>query len=147
MLRRRQERHVGVAPHCAPRPIDRASAGLLSVESSRSELFVPGSLRPHILGNGRAEHFVAYFITGGLFAIGYFRPMQQLASGVMLAICAGSLEFVQLWIPGRTANARDFAASTIGAWVGLLIIASIRRARERKLVVSYINDLLLRLRR
>jgi hypothetical protein len=40
-----------------------------------------------------------------------------------------------------------FAASTIGAWVGLLIIASIRRARERKLVVSYINDLLLRLRR
>jgi VanZ family protein len=117
------------------------------VESSRSELFVPGSLRPHILGNGRAEHFVAYFITGGLFAIGYFRPMQQLASGVMLAICASSLEFVQLWIPGRTANARDFAASTIGAWVGLLIIANIRRARERKLVVSYINDLLLRLRR
>jgi hypothetical protein len=108
---------------------------------------VPGSLRPHILGNGRAEHFVAYFITGGLFAIGYFRPMQQLASGVMLAICAGSLEFLQLWIPGRTANARDFAASTIGAWVGLLIIASIRPALERKLMVSYINDLLLRLRR
>jgi VanZ family protein len=98
---------------------------------------VPGRMRPHVFGNDFAEHFVAYFIAGGLFASGYLRPMQLLFNGVLLAICAGSLEFVQLWIPARTASAREFAASAIGAWVGLLIIASIRRARERKLVVSY----------
>jgi VanZ family protein len=63
--------------------------------------------------------------------------MQFLLSGVLLAVCAGSLEFVQLWIPARTASAGEFATSAIGAWVGLLIIASIRRARERKLVASY----------
>jgi VanZ family protein len=98
---------------------------------------VPGKMRPHILGNDYCEHFAAYFITGSLLAIGYLRPMQLLSSGVLLAICAGSLEFVQLWVPGRTASVADFAISTIGAWIGLLVIVVVRRAHERKFVVSY----------
>ena len=98
---------------------------------------VPGKLRPHILGNDYLEHFTAYFITGGLWAIGCLRPMRLLSSGLLLAICAGSLEFVQLWIPGRNASAGDFAASAIGAWVGLLIIVAARRAHERRLIASY----------
>lgn len=97
---------------------------------------VPGNMRPHALGNDYYEHFAAYFITGCLFAIGYLRPMQLLSSGVLLPICAGSLEFVQLWIPGRTASAGDFAISTIGAWIGLLLIVVVRRAHERTFVVS-----------
>jgi len=96
---------------------------------------VPGTIRPHMLGNDYFEHFTAYFITGSLWAIGCLRPMQLLSSGVLLATCAGSLEFVQLWIPGRDASARDFAASAIGAWIGLVIIVVIRRAHERKLIV------------
>ena len=63
--------------------------------------------------------------------------MQLLSSSVLLDICAGSLEFVQLWIQGRTASAGDFATSTIGAWIGLLIIVVVRRAHERKIIVSY----------
>ena len=30
-------------------------------------------------------------------AIGYLRPMQVLSRGVLLAICAGLLEVIQLW--------------------------------------------------
>jgi hypothetical protein len=97
---------------------------------------VPGKIRPHMLGNDYFEHFTAYLITGSLWAIGCLRPMQLLSSGVLLATCAGSLEFVQLWIPGRNASARDFAASAIGAWIGLVIIVVVRRAHERKFIVS-----------
>jgi len=68
---------------------------------------------------------------------GHAGHMQLLSSSVLLDICAGSLEFVQLWIPGRTAGAGDFATSTIGAWIGLLIIVVVRRAHERKIIVSY----------
>jgi VanZ family protein len=96
---------------------------------------VPSNMRPAILGNDYAEHFTAYFIAGGLFAIGY--QLSTLSSGALLAISAGSLEFVQLWIPGRIASAGDFAAGAIGAWIGLLVIVVIRRARARMLVASY----------
>lgn len=90
---------------------------------------VPGSVRPHVLGNDRLEHFVAYLVAGILFAIGYMRPRQLLSSGVMLTICAGALEFVQLLSPGRHASPRDFIASVIGAWIGFLAVAAIGQAR------------------
>jgi hypothetical protein len=98
---------------------------------------VPGNMRPHVLGNDYYEHFAAYFIIGSLLAFGYLRLLQLLSSGVLLAICAASLEFVQLWIPGRTASAGGFATSAFGAWIGLLVIVVVRRARERASVVSY----------
>ncbi len=98
---------------------------------------MPGKMRLHILGNDYFEHFVAYFVAGSLLAIGYLRPMQLLSSGILLAICAGSLEFVQLWIPGRTSNVGGFATAMVGAWVGLLVIVVLRRAHERKFAVSY----------
>jgi VanZ family protein len=98
---------------------------------------VPGTMRPHILGNDYFEHFATYFMIGSLWAIGSLRPVQLLSIGVLLAICAGSLEFIQLWIPGRTASAGGFATSTIGAWIGLLIIVVVRRAHERNFIVSY----------
>jgi len=98
---------------------------------------MPGKMRPHILGNDYYEHFVAYFVAGSLLAMGYLRPIQLLSSGILLAICAGSLEFVQLWIPGRTSSVGGFASATVGAWIGLLVMVVVRRARERKFVVSY----------
>jgi len=92
---------------------------------------VPGSVRPHVLGNDRAEHFIAYLVAGSLFAIGYVRPLQLLSSGVMLTLCAGALEFVQLLIPGRLASPRDFIVSTIGAWIGFLTVVAVAHARGR----------------
>jgi VanZ family protein len=97
---------------------------------------LPGKMRPHILGNDYYEHFIAYFTVGSLLAIGYLRPVQLLSSGVLLALCAGLLEFVQLWIPGRTASVDGFATSTIGTWTGLLVIVVVRRAYESKFSVS-----------
>lgn len=98
---------------------------------------LPGKMRPHVLGNNYAEHFAAYLIAGTLFAVGYRRPMQLLSSGVLFAICAGSLELVQLWIPGRTASVNDFEVSTVAAWIGLLAVVVVRRAHPRLVIVSY----------
>jgi VanZ family protein len=91
---------------------------------------VPGNMRPHAFGNSYYEHFAAYFITGCLLATGYLRTLQLLSSGVLLATCAGSLELVQLLIPGRTAKIGDFAIGTIGACIGLLVIGVLRRRRS-----------------
>jgi VanZ family protein len=99
-------------------------AGLVVIALS----VLPGKMRPHILGNDYYEHFIAYFTVGSLLAIGYLRPVQLLSSGVLLALCAGLLEFVQLWIPGRTASVDGFATSTIGTWTGLLVVVVVRRA-------------------
>jgi hypothetical protein len=71
---------------------------------------MPGKMRPHLLGNDYCEHFIAYFVAGSLLAVGYPRPLQRLSSGVLLAIGAGTLELIQLWIPGRSlvlAKARE----------------------------------------
>lgn len=103
---------------------------------------VPGTVRPHVLGNDSAEHFVAYFTAGGLFAIGHQlavgdqRSQRLRSSGILLATCAGFLEFIQLWIPGRTASISDFGVSTIAAWIGLLAVVLIGLTRKRILIVS-----------
>jgi VanZ family protein len=102
---------------------------------------VPGTMRPHIMGNDYREHFAAYIITGSLLAIGYPRPTQLLASGVALALCAGGLELVQVWIPGRTASASEFAIGTLSACLGLVAIFVIKRARKMRLPLLYSPDL------
>jgi hypothetical protein len=89
---------------------------------------IPGNMRPHVLANGYYEHFTAYFITGSLMGIGYSRPKQLLSSAIMLALCGGTLEIVQLWIPDRTADVGDFAASAFGAWAALVLTCVIRWA-------------------
>jgi len=97
---------------------------------------VPGKMRPHVLGNDVAEHFLAYFTTASLFATGYQGSSHLLSSGVLLAASAGLLELVQLWVPGRNADVREFAASMLAAWLGLVVVGAVRLARERAIVVS-----------
>jgi hypothetical protein len=88
---------------------------------------VPGNLRPHLLGNDYFEHLAAYFVAGSLFAIGFPRPMQQLASWTLLATCAGVLELVQRSIPDRTASIGEFAIGVFGAGLGIMAILVIRQ--------------------
>jgi VanZ family protein len=83
---------------------------------------VPGSMRPHVLESDHFEHFIAYFMTACLLAIGYPRPLGLLASGIMLTLCAGGLELVQLWVPGRTASIGDFNAGMLGTCGGILAV-------------------------
>jgi VanZ family protein len=97
---------------------------------------MPGKLRPHVLGNDYLEHVIAYFVTGGLLAVGYPRPLQWLSSGVLLAICAGALELIQLRIPGRTSSFGGFVTAAAGAWIGILMIVLVKWAHERKFAVS-----------
>jgi hypothetical protein len=92
---------------------------------------VPGNLRPHVLGNDYFEHLAAYFIAGSLLAIGFPRPMQQLASWTLLATCAGVLELVQRSIPDRTASIGEFAIGVFGAGLGIMAIFVIRRVLGR----------------
>jgi VanZ family protein len=94
-------------------------------------------MRPHLLGNDYYEHLIAYFVTGSLFAIGYPRPVQLLSGVVLFVVSAGSLELAQWWIPHRTASVGGFVTATIGAWIGIVITVLVRRACERKFVVSY----------
>src|SRR5215469_4454289 len=88
---------------------------------------VPGNLRPHVLGNDYFEHLAAYFIAGGLLAVGFPCPMQQLASWSLLATCAGVLELLQRSIPDRTASIGEFATGVFGAGLGIMAIFVIRR--------------------
>jgi VanZ family protein len=67
---------------------------------------------------GQVEHLLAYAGTAGLLAFGFHRaPAWQL--GAALAVLAGVLEVGQIWVPGRTAQVIDFAASAGGALLGI----------------------------
>jgi len=80
---------------------------------------VPGSMRPHTMVSGHAEHFIAYAGTGFLFAIGS-RLRERIIVALGLAALSGLVELTQLAIPGRTGEFAGFFYSTLGAWSGLL---------------------------
>jgi hypothetical protein len=88
---------------------------------------VPGNARPQVLADKHIEHFGAYFVTGCLFALAYPRPRQLVLSCALLSVCVAVLESVQLEIPGRTSSFTDFAVSTCGASVGLLLTFILNR--------------------
>jgi VanZ family protein len=68
---------------------------------------------------GQIEHTVAYCGTAGLFVLGYgARRWWRIA--LPLVALGGVLEIGQSWIPGRTAQVVDFAASGTGALLGTL---------------------------
>jgi hypothetical protein len=97
---------------------------------------VPGNLRPHVLCNDYFEHLAAYFIAGGLLAVGFPSPMQQLASWSLLATCAGVLELLQRSIPDRTASIGEFVTGVFGAGLGIMAIFVIRQALGRTSALS-----------
>jgi VanZ family protein len=88
---------------------------------------VPGGLRPHVMADKHIEHFAAYFITGCLFALAY--PRQLFLSCALLTACTAVLELVQLEIAGRTSSITDFAVSTYGACLGLLLTFLLNHVR------------------
>jgi VanZ family protein len=98
------------------------AAGWLAVLAIVVVSLVPGQLRPDVLGEKHFEHLAAYLGAAILLAVGYPRRLQFILIGVSLSVCSGVLEIVQLWIPGRSSSAADFAASSLGAWIGVATI-------------------------
>jgi len=90
---------------------------------------VPGDLRPHLLADKHIEHLGAYLVTGYFSALAYPERRQLFASGALLATLAAVLELAQLEVPGRTSSITDFAVSTCGAGLGLLLAFLLRQAR------------------
>lgn len=80
---------------------------------------------------GAIEHLAAYFMLGALGAA----ILRHRISWWTLALCngalAGTLELAQLLVPGRVANAIDFAASALGSLLGILAICALHRGLMR----------------
>lgn len=79
---------------------------------------------------GQFEHLVAYAGTAGLLGLGFHRAPAW-ALDLALGCLAGLLEIGQIWVPGRTAQAIDFAASAGGALAGVCVARILDRAGRR----------------
>jgi VanZ family protein len=89
---------------------------------------LPGDARPHLGTDipGQAEHFLAYFTTACVLALGYRKREHVTPIVLGLIVYAGLLEVAQLWIPGRTSQLIDFVASAFGVVAGVSVIQLMR---------------------
>ncbi|KQP52325.1 hypothetical protein ASF41_23365 [Methylobacterium sp. Leaf111] len=82
--------------------------------------WIPADLEIRTGMAGQIEHAIAYCGTGAILAFAYQEPRRwRIAAG--LVMLAGVLEVGQLWVPGRTSQPIDFAASSVGAVMGVLM--------------------------
>lgn len=84
---------------------------------------LPAQTRPHTGVGGEYEHWIAYAVVGGAFAVGYFATRARLFAGFALMATAATLELLQNFIPGRTPELAGFLASSLGAWFGIFQVA------------------------
>lgn len=85
---------------------------------------VPNELRPHV-GPKLLEHFSAYFGAAALLALAW--PQRSAVIVLALPAYSAALEIAQLWVPGRTTSFADFAASSLGACLGVVLVWAARR--------------------
>ncbi len=84
---------------------------------------VPGQARPHTGLPGQAEHFLAYLMTALVLGCQARNLTSRITLAIALCAYGGMLEVLQIWIPGRSAQVIDFAASSFGALTGVLLSA------------------------
>ena len=78
-----------------------------------------------------SANVVLFLPFGVLLMLAFVRLTWLRAAAVALAVSAG-IELMQgVALPGRTANAGDIAANTLGATLGALMVAGWRAARRR----------------
>ncbi len=80
---------------------------------------MPGEWRPYAGESILTERFVAYFLAALILAIRFPRPAAGIEIAAWLSIYAGTLEIVQLLIPGRYGRYGDFVMSSLGALCGV----------------------------
>ena len=88
---------------------------------------VPPGLRPETGTPHHLEHFIVYWTTGLAFGLGYDRKHNLLA--LLLVVFSGSVEIMQLFVPGRHARLSDFAIDGAAACVGLFTVSLVNRMR------------------
>lgn len=93
---------------------------------------VPGGQRPTVeVGGfligalGVIEHIIAYAVCGWLFTLGYAHWRASLIF-VALAVLAGGLEVVQIFVPDRTPKLSDAVLSAVGAGIGICLARGLR---------------------
>lgn len=104
-----------------PQPLD---SGMISALANAIEFFAASA--PLALGYADAEFManVAMFVPFGILVArwaGGRRWLLTLASGFLLS---AGVEIAQLAIPGRVSDPRDLVANTIGATLGILLLAA-----------------------
>jgi VanZ family protein len=90
---------------------------------------VPREFRPETGASNLVEHFVAYFVTGLAFGLGYVRSQYLLA--LLLVLFCGSVELIQKLVPGRHARLSDFIVDALAACAGLLVASLVSQIRAR----------------
>src|SRR5580658_10322439 len=86
---------------------------------------VPANDRP-VSGFGQGlEHFTAFALVGGVFAIGY--PFSLIPLLVLAVFFCGGIELLQIPLPTRHARVSDFLVDAVGVWVAVVCIFVARR--------------------
>lgn len=91
---------------------------------------VPGYLRPHTGAPGGVEHFLAYMMVAGAFAMGLRSDRALIAIVAAMMLAAGLFELLQMEIPGRSPGFAGFLSSSLGAWTGI-VLAGLYRSVAR----------------
>jgi VanZ family protein len=86
---------------------------------------VPPIWRP-LSGLGHnLEHVAAFLLLGAVFTLAYRRHAYSIA--LFAVVLIGSLEIMQLLIPGRHATFADFLVNALGAIAGVAIVSLVYR--------------------
>jgi hypothetical protein len=80
---------------------------------------VPATFRPETSIPHHLEHASIFAATGFAFGLGYPRNRALLAA--VLVVFSGSIELIQLLIPGRHARLSDFLVDALSVCLGLFI--------------------------
>jgi VanZ family protein len=113
--------------------IIRIIAWLLAAAVSFATLGPP-SYRPHSSLGQDGEHALAFILIGVAFGLAYTEHRLRVA--VIAVMMIGTLELLQLWMPGRHARLEDFIVDALTACVGLAIAAGLDWAMQRLRAVT-----------
>jgi VanZ family protein len=72
--------------------------------------------------------------TAVFLGMGYSTGRARAGIVLFLALLAATMELAQYWIPGRHSQLIDFVAGSVGASLGIIVLAVIDRLRDGFLV-------------
>ena len=124
-------------PEHIPQPFATREAGFFGVLAIIVLSLVPGTYRPHTGLPGVAEHFIAYCSTAFAFALGFRSSASRVVIALGLTLLAGSMEVLQLWVPGRHSAIIDAVFSSLGGLLGialggLLLVLAIQAYKKHR---------------